>query len=138
MTKLLLACLPLLLLAACDATPPNQVLIGEWGIDPNHLEEDVVKAEQHGALAAAMAQAKAKMMTGVRATFSADGNAVLRGGTLDSEGKYVIENVAGNVVTMSMKPKNQSASKLIFTIIDNGRMTMSDAEQAWTIELIRR
>jgi len=137
MTKLLPTCLPFLLFAGCGSTPPEQVLIGEWAIDPDHLQKEVVEAEEHGRVAKTMAQVNATRMAGVRATFSADGKAVLRGGNLDSEGAYVVEKVSGNVVTVSMTSKGQPPSKLIFTIIDNQRMVMSDADQAWSMQLIR-
>ena len=137
MTKLLLTCLPFLLFAACDSTPPEQILIGEWAIDPDHLQKTVVEAEKHGRVAKSMAERNAKFMAGVRATFSADGKAVMRGGNLDGEGTYVVEKVLGNVVTVAMAIKGRPPSKLIFTIIDNQRMVMSDAHQVWSMQLIR-
>lgn len=141
MTRPSPTCLTLLgltALTACSSDPPDQVLIGTWGIDPVALEDELADAAQHGEMARRMAEARAKLTLAIRAEFDAAGNVEIVGSPIEGKGKYEVLDVTGDTVKVALKLAGQSAAEITFTATDNDHVTMADASKAWALELTRR
>lgn len=131
-------CLLLLLPAACGSNPPEQVVVGRWGVDPEELQAELAEASKKGRLARSMAEAKAAETLKIRLELGADGKARMVGGGMDGEGTYRIDKVEGDTVTLTIAGEGSLPGTLTFTVRSDDRLTMSDPSRAWELRLLRQ
>ncbi len=121
-----------------DVARARGVLLGEWGVDPRELAAEVARAAARGALAKSMAEARANETRGILLRFGRDGRVTLRGGGMDGDGRYEVDKVQGQKVTVTVSGADKIPGALTFTIVDEDHVRMSDLGQAWELALERR
>lgn len=126
----------LTIFSGCGAGEPDKALVGSWGLDVTVVEEEGKKLADP--LAARIHTMKLEALRGMRLTLSADGVATMTGAQGDQRGRYTIDAVDGDKVTVTITYDGSPPDTTLFEVHSSDRVTMIPGDRTVTLPLLRR